>query len=186
MKRPGFFNGVLVALVFALVGGAAFAGLTTVFSTFAVLELVVTGLAGSYVGYLLGRSEDRSGNVAAFVFWLISAFAAWLLAPNLAVLLCVHVVMIWLVRSLYFHGGVLTALADLGLSALALGSAVWAAQQTGSMFMAVWCFFLVQALFVVIPISFAEPAGRSDGQPDKFSRAYRAAEAAVRRMATQR
>ena len=194
MKRPGFFNGVLVALVLALIAGAAFAGLGAVFAAGPVLQLIVTALAGAYVAYLLGRSEERSGRIATLVLWSVGAGASWLLAPNLAVLLCAHVAMIWLIRALYFHSSVLSALADLGLSCLALASAIWAAQQSGSLFLAVWCFFLVQALFVVIPQTFAGRAGTFAGKADSpaavetddFHRAYRAAEAAVRRIATQR
>ncbi|MDH3641722.1 MAG: hypothetical protein OES38_06480 [Gammaproteobacteria bacterium] len=186
MKRPGFFNGVLAALILAIIAGAAFAGLGAVFATASILQLIVTSLAGAYVAYLLGRSPDRTGRVATLVIWTLAALAGWALAPNLAVLLCLHVLMIWLVRVLHYHSGVLTALADLGLSCLALASAIWAAQQSGSLFMAVWCFFLVQALFVAIPKSFAAEIPSADGETDDFQRAYRAAESAVRRIATQR
>jgi hypothetical protein len=187
MKRPGFFNGVLVAVLLALIGGATFAGLGAVFASGPVLQLIVSGLAGAYVVYLLTRSGQRTGRIATMVVWLVGAFASWLFAPGLAVLLCAHVIMIWLVRVLYYHTSVLSALADLGLSCLALGSAVWAAQQSGSVFMAVWCFFLVQALFVTIPGSFSNPVNtHAVAETDAFHRAYRAAESAVRRIATQR
>jgi hypothetical protein len=187
MKRPGFFNGVLVALVLALVAGAAFAGLGALFSSGVVLPLIVTGLAGAYVCYLLSRSGVRTGRLASMVVWSGAAFVGWLFAPNLALLLCLHMVMIWLLRVLHFHTGVLTALADLGLSCLALACAVWAAQQSGSLFMAVWCFFLVQALFVAIPQSFsAEPDPQRREDSEVFQRAYATAQAAVRRIATQR
>jgi len=187
MKRPGFINGVLLALLLALAGGAAFAALAAVFAGGPVLQLVVTGLAGAYVCYLLSRSGERAGRVAAFAAWLVGALVGWLVAPNLAVLLCGHVILIWLLRALYYHRGVLPALADLGLSAAALASAVWAAQQSGSVFMAVWCFFLVQALFVAIPPSFAPAAdSRMPARSDAFQRAYGVAEAAARRLAKQR
>jgi len=187
MKRPGFFNGVGVALVLALIGGAAFAALGAVFASGPVLQFIVTCLAGTYVAYLLRHSTERSGRFATFVLWLVGAFTGWLLAPNLAVLLCAHAILIWLVRTLYYHEGVLTSLADLGLSCLSLASMVWAAQQSGSLFLAVWCFFLVQALFVAIPTSFsASDAPGGDRESDAFYRAYHAAESAVRRIATQR
>jgi len=187
MKRPGFIHGVLLALLLALAGAAAFAALAAVFAGGAVLQLVVTALAGVYVCYLLSRSSERTGRVAAFVAWLVCAVVGWLVAPNLAVLLCGHVILIWLLRALYYHRGVLPALADLGLSAAALASAIWAAQQSGSMFMAVWCFFLVQALFVAIPQSLGPGAGsRGPARSDAFQRAYGTAQAAARRLAKQR
>jgi hypothetical protein len=81
---------------------------------------------------------------------------------------------------------------DAGLSGLALAAAVWAAISTGSLFLALWCFFLVQALFVAIPNRMSAPRnhGRraqksASAVDDDFERAYRNAEAAVRRLATE-
>jgi len=57
----------------------------------------------------------------------------------------VHVGLAWLVRSLYYYSGVLPALADLGVSVLGTVFAVWAANRSGSAWLAFWSFFLVQA-----------------------------------------
>ena len=101
--------------------------------------------------------------------------------------LLAHVGTLWLVRSVYFHKSGLAAIADLGLNALALAGAVWAASRTGSVFAALWCFFLVQAALVLIP---ARLVPRRPGTPavaeDRFGRALRNAKAAVRRLTTIR
>ncbi len=90
----------------------------------------------------------------------------------------------WLVRSLYFYSGVLPALMDLGLSALSITAAVWAISQSGSVFLATWCFFLVQALFVAIPPAVkrnanaagnATPARNNVIENEPFERARRQA-----------
>jgi hypothetical protein len=81
------------------------------------------------------------------------------------------------------------ALIDLGLSGLSLAAAIWAAHQSGSVFLTVWCFFLVQALFVHIPTHI----GRR-GEPDhedlegahRFERAHHAAESALRKLSSIR
>ena len=77
--------------------------------------------------------------------------ATWLAGVPLVGYVLIHVGLLWLVRSLYFYSGVLPALLDLGLSALGLAFAVWAAGRSGSPLLALWCFFLVQALHVCIP-----------------------------------
>ena len=77
-------------------------------------------------------------------------------ALPLAAYVLVHVGLVWLVRSLYYYSGVLPALADLGLSVLGAAFAVWAAQRSGTAWLAFWCFFLAQAFFVLIPA----PLGR--------------------------
>jgi hypothetical protein len=162
MKIPSFLNGVLLALALSLSAAVGFAALTTVMFPGLVIRLLIAGLG------------------------LIGAVAAAFFSPSLLVYLTVHVGMVWLIRALYYTAGVLPALLDLGLSALALAAAVWAAGQTGSVFLAVWSFFLVQALFVVMPRSVRDPAPLKDGvRDDEFERAHRNAEAALRRLSTR-
>lgn len=183
MKRPTFFEGVAVALVASLAAGACYAALVLVFPSAGVVRFVVAGLGLAYVVYLLKRTDERVGRVVAIAAWAIAALALWIFAPPTLLYLAVHLGLLWLVRSLYFHGSLLSALADLGLVALGLAASVWAATQTHSVALSVWTFFLVQALFVAIPPRVAAPeAAAHDVPEDPFQRAHRAAEAALRRM----
>ena len=63
-------------------------------------------------------------------------------------------------------------------------AAVWAARQSGSFALSLWCFFLVQALYAAIPARFpGEGGSTADAVPeDRFQRAHRAAEAALRSL----
>jgi hypothetical protein len=110
------------------------------------------------------------------------------LAPPLPLYLLIHVGAMWLVRSLYFYSGVLPALMDLGLSALSITAAVWAITQSGSVFLATWCFFLVQALFVAIPPAVkrkATPARNTVIENEPFERARRLADQALTQLFNQ-
>ncbi len=186
MKTPSFLNGVIVALVLSLSAAVGFAALTTVMFPGLVVRLLIAGLGLAYVLYLLSQTSARIGRVTTVSLWGIGAFAAAVFSPSLLVYLIVHVGMVWLVRALYYSAGVLPALLDLGLSLLALAAAVWAAGQTGSVFLAVWSFFLVQALFVVMPRSVRDPSPRhSRVRDDAFERAHRNAEAALRRLSAR-
>ncbi len=63
--------------------------------------------------------------------------------------------------------------------------AVWAAQRSGSAWLALWCFFLVQAFHVLIPATLTQTRQAApDAADDAFARAHRAAEAAVRRLSS--
>jgi len=187
MKRVGFLSNVGVALLLSLLGGAGYAGLRLALGPATALQVVVAGLAGGYLLYLLMRAPERTGRVVAFSAWLAGTAAALMFSPHLGVLLCAQVLMIWLLRSLYFHSSAFAALADLLLSALAVGAGIWAAEQSGSLFMTAWCFFLVQALFVCIPAKFPRSQEDRDASaPDTFMHAHRAAESAVRRLVNQR
>jgi hypothetical protein len=116
------------------------------------------------------------------------AVISWWFAPPLSLYLLIHVGAIWLVRSLYFYSGVVPALMDLGLSGLSVSATVWALTRSGSIFIATWCFFLVQALFVAIPpaVKSKRTASLSDSVGNtKFEQAKRRADAAVRQLISQ-
>jgi len=185
MKQPTFFEGVALAFAASLVGSALYTALTTVFPGDWVLRGLTAGLGLVYVVYLLTRSRERVGRITALTAWALVAGAAWFIEPPLGPYVLVHLGLIWLIRSLYFYASVLSALADMGLTALGLAAAMWAATESGSVFLSIWCFFLVQALFVAIPAQLRGKTGgrrpKRDGQ-DRFDRAHRAAEAALRKL----
>ena len=187
MKRPTFFHGVLVAAVLGFFASAIVATLTPFVGLGAVLRLVIPALGLAYLLYLFSRSEERVGFVTTLSLWSALAAVTWWIAPPLPFYLLIHVGAIWLVRSLYFYSGVLPALVDLGISSLSISATVWAISRSGSVFLATWCFFLVQALFVAIPpaIKGAQKARRSTAaENENFERARRNADQALRQLFT--
>ena len=177
MKRPTFFRGVAFAFVLALAGGALLAGMSFLMPPLSALKLVISLLMSVYVLYLLRASDERTGRAVVGLIWCIGTLLAWWMLPTLALFAGAHVAAAWLVRSLYFHQSVLVAIADLGLCILGASAALWAFGQTGSAALSIWCFFLVQALFVAIPTFENAPH-----DVDAFIQARRAAEDAVRRL----
>jgi hypothetical protein len=189
MRHPTFLEGVAVAVVASTAGSILFTALTAVFAGGAVLRVVIAGIGLGYVLYLFSRSRERTGRITALVAWAAVAGLTWLMSPALPLYALVHLGLVWLIRSLYFYCSVLSALADLGLTGLSLAAAVWASIHTGSLFLAIWCLFLVQALFVAIPEGMDRKGlqgARSNADEDRFQRAYRAAQAAVRKLASER
>lgn len=183
MTRPGFLEGALVALAASLTAGALFATLALPLSAVPALRWVVALVAFGYLIYLLGRSRARVGRVSAVLVWTLVSGLALALHLPLPIFVLIHAGMAWLVRSLYFHGGLVAALADLGLTLLGLAAGVWALTQSGSLFLAVWCLMLVQALFGAIPADLGQGGATAAQAPDDaFERAHRGAEAALRRM----
>jgi hypothetical protein len=187
MKRPSFFHGVLVALVIALAAGAVFAALVPLAGAGTTLRLMIPALGLAYLVWLLRRSAESTGRITAIVLWFLVSAVTWFLAPPIAVYVLTHAGMLWLVRSLYFHSGLLPALLDLGLSALSVSAATWAITRSGSVFLATWCFFLVQAMFVAIPSRFrAKSTADAPGNGnDAFECARRRADAALKQLFTR-
>lgn len=181
MRGPSFLEGVLVALVAALGASVAQVLLTLALPRPAALGLIAAGLGLAYLLYLLGRSRERAGRIVAVIAWVPITGTALALAPDPWTQVLVQAGLIWLVRSLWHQASPLAALLDLGLILAGLAAALWAALHSGSLFLAVWCLFLVQALFSTIP---ERVAGRQRGieAPDPFDLAARAAGSALARI----
>jgi hypothetical protein len=186
MKRPGIFQGVIVALVLSVVAGAVYFVMQPVLGGGLVLRALIALLSLAYIGYLLRSSHTRIGKLSTVALWLVISSAVWLWSPPLLAYLLIHSGMIWLVRSFYFHSSIITSLADLGLSMLAIVAALWAAMHSNSMFLSVWCFFLVQALFVMVPANWTRRNIGHDvaEETDGFQKAWRVADAALRQIST--
>jgi hypothetical protein len=188
MKRPSFLHGAIVAAVLGFFASALVATLTPFVGLGAVLRLVIPALALAYVLYLFSRSKERLGRVTALFLWTVLAAATWWIAPPLPLYLLIHVAAVWLLRSLYFYSGVVPALMDLGISALSVSATVWAISRSGSVFLATWCFFLVQALFVAIPPTVKNKrraSGNTAIKSEDFEHARRQADQALRQLFTQ-
>lgn len=188
MRRPSFFHGVVVAAVLGFFASAIVATLTPFVGLGSVIRLVIPGLGLAYLLFLFSRSGERVGRVTTISLWSALAAVSWWIAPPLPLYLLIHVASVWLVRSLYFYSGILPALMDLGLNALSISASVWAITRSGSVFLATWCFFLVQALFVAIPPAVnkkANPERNTATDNERFERAKRQADAALRALFTQ-
>lgn len=184
MKKPTFIHGALVAAVLAFVASAVIATFTPFVGFRSVAYLVIPGLAFAYLLYLLRTSEERIGRITVLTLWSALAITTWWFSPPLAIYLLVHVGAIWLVRSLYFYSGVFPSLLDLGLSVTSISAFGWAIERTGSIFLGIWCFFLVQALFVVIPKSFTKSKATPERVVgnDRFDQAERQAKQALQKL----
>jgi hypothetical protein len=187
MKKPNFFEGVAVALIIAVVSAAATFVAAQLFFSDTLLYLLIAVISFAYICYLLARSGEKTGRVSVIIVWFFLSLAGFLFLPSFIFFAVLQLGFIWLLRSLYFHNSVLAAIADLGLFMLALIVAAWSWFNTQSVFISVWSFFLTQALFVLIPSrtnSSSKTCVTGSSAGDRFETAYRAAENAVRKLAT--
>ena len=184
MKRPTFLQGVGLALIAALLGEILFVTLSPLLGSYSALQWVIALGSFSYILYLLRASGERLGRLVTLAAWLVVTVVSMWLSPHLMAYLLAHVALLWLVRSLYFHASLFPALADLGLNILAVCAAVWATLQSGSLWLALWCFFLVQALFVMLPqkMNGMSRGGITDNDP--FEQAQRSAQSALRKLSS--
>jgi len=189
MTRPGFLEGVGVALGAALIGGPLYYLLPAVFGHALAQFALIAGLGLGYLVYLLWRSPERSGRLVVSLAWLTVTASAWLLLADPLSFMAAQIGMIWLVRALYHQPGPLAAVLDLALNLLALVAGLSAYLHSGSAALGIWSFFLVPALFVVIPAARRDgertPDTTADPKMDRFQHAYRIAEIALRKLSTR-
>ena len=188
MKRPSFFEGVGLALLFAGAGSVLFTLLAPWFGAALLLRGLCSASALAYVLYLVARSRLRSGRVTLFVAWTVVAAVIAVLSPSLLIMVVAHLVVMWLLRAVLFHTSLLTALADLALSGLALAAACWALLATGSVFVTLWSLWLVQAAFALLPAHLGDQRRSRQHDHDRaqrFKRAARSAEQALRTLSSQ-
>ena len=184
MNGLSFPRLMAVAAIIALGVSVTIAALTPLIGIAAVLKLVIPATSVSYLIYLLRHCQEHSGRVVVLTCWSTFAVLAWMVNLSLSQYLLSHLTVIWLIRSLYFYAGILPALADLVLTGGGLLAFVIAAERTGSLLIATWSLFLVQALFVLIPQSVPaagvqKTVGNSN---ERFRRARARAEQALRQL----
>jgi hypothetical protein len=187
MKNLTFLNGVFVALISSFIGSLAYFILSSLFADNVVIRLVISGLSTAYIFYLLNKSNERLGRIIVVTIWSVITISTWLFWPPAAFFVLIHLVSIWLIRSLYFYSSLFSSLADLALIILGVAVAFWTASHTNSLFLTIWCFFLSQALFVMIPRSMKTSKTKTsiNNSAADFQHAYRAAESAVRKLSSQ-
>ncbi len=183
MKRPSILSGVLFAFATALLAAPAFWALQGVFPAGFALRAVLLTVHLGYLVWLAGAARHGVGNltlVAANL--LIASILVFLpLAPGwLASLL---VLMLALSRSLLFHRSLAAVLLDGLLAVAGLMFASEMLARGGGLIAGLWGFFLVQALFAVLPPgNRAAGPGGSDENLDPFAHSHRQAQAALQRI----
>lgn len=185
--RPRFFHGVIAAALLALAATALVVVLTPFVGLGSVIRLAAPLLGLAYLLYLLRSTSARTGRIVTMSAWSACAALAWWFAPSLPFYLLLHAGAIWLIRSLYAYSSVVPALIDLALSALAVLAFAWAFMRTGSVFLATWCYFLVQALWTFVPRKLRGPRAIASKTADHtgFERARRQADAALHQLFSQ-
>jgi hypothetical protein len=184
-SRATFLGGVAIAAAFSTACAALLGATTGALAPHLALRAVVCLLGGAYTLYLLMRSDERTGRVATIAAWSAGAVLIGAFASSLGLFLIGHATMAWLVRALYHQRSIVGALVDLGLTTLALAAAVASMRSTGSLPIAIWCFFLIQALFPVLPNGAARAQFAHASPDEPFARAQRSANSALRRLAVR-
>lgn len=187
-SRNRFLRGVVIAALLALAAAVSVSGLAILAGGETVIRLLVPTICGAYILLLLREQRAATGRAVTLAAWLLLSIAAWWAIDSLAIYLLVHAGAIWLIRSLFVYSSLLPALADFLLTALSAAAFAWALARSGSVLLATWCFFLLQALWTLIParLPSRHMANRHDTTTPtanhRFDNARRRADVAIRQL----
>ena len=133
--------------------------------------MFIVVLALTYLAYLLASSPSRQGRFVLGMGSAVILLGTCIVSPVSVMVGAFAVGLIWLVRSVLFYHGILPVLWDGGLCTLSAVCALGTAVSTHRLWLAIWVFFLLQALFIYIPHRFARvPYGQGRGRRQAASR----------------
>jgi len=187
VNKVTFIEGAGIALLISIAGSVFFTGMVSLLSGGFVFKLLVMLVSLGYIIYLLMRSAEKSGRVTVLFSWLLTMLINYLLVDSALLFVSFHIAAIWLIRSFYYYNSVLSSLTDLVVTAFSLVATVIAWHSTHSLLISLWCFFLIQALYVYIPRQFSGktlPSIPDSLSGQGFERAYKCAEIAIRKLST--
>lgn len=189
MQRPTVLEGILVALVVSLAASPVVFLLSLVLGTVMAGKAVIAVMAYAYILYLLAQSGRTTGRVTLAVLSLLALLASLVLEARWTTVVLVAVALIWSIRACTYSRSLVVGLLHGGLCLLGLGAALWTYTHSGSLVLAVWSFFLLQALFVYVPPRLAQQPAATGGiagqEVDSFVQAHQAAQTALGRLRTQ-
>lgn len=185
MKIDSFPSNVFVGFVLAVLSAATFYILPVFFPIAIALRLVISMVTLLYVGYMMLAMNIKAGKVALPLTVLGVMAAALFSGISLSLYLALHLFVIWLARVVYIHRPLIACL-DFFASGTSAVVAYLALGHTHSLFIAIWSFFLLQAVMLSILLYIDRNVyQRRDSAPlanEKFSRALRTAEGAFKRL----
>ena len=185
MSARGFWRDAGWGLLASVAGAVAFHALAPMLGSGAAVRSVIALLAAAAALAVLLDREARVGRVVAFAAWALLLGTLVVFDAPLWFWIGLPAFALWLTRSLFRYHALWQAAADGLLSLFALAAAFVALRHTHSVFLALWCWCLVQALAALIPRD--PPAGATPAPTgDRYDQAQRSAEAALRRLATPR
>jgi len=182
-----FTRGVLMALGFAFLSSVAFNVIGPGITFQTLVFLLVPILSFVYLLSIGKYRHRKSGWASCLVLWCVFTILLWALSAYLIDFVLLHAMALSALRSMFFHKNILSVLMDFALTVLAVCTSIWAVSYTGSIFLSVWCFFLVQAAFVAIPIwaSLKSVNTKPSSNSQAFDVAHRKAEEALQKMSSK-
>ena len=182
---------ILGAMVFSfggsLLGSAAAARLgLTILSLLYLLYILQTSPAAQKEMFRHSQSAKR-GVLVSLALWLVLTLLLYAFNPSIWIWLVVLTGFSWLVRCFRSYRSLWLAAGDALVNGVALILSLLTALHTHSVFLSLWCFFLIQAALVFLPgVRRSRQPSTDEFMVQQFDDAYRSAEAALSRIVARK
>ncbi len=173
-------KGMIFGLIVSFCAALCFFVLSLSFAVVPLLKPLVAACTLAYLAYLLKSADSAIGRWVTLCIWLLVTATVHYVSGSLVLFTITQLGFVWLIRSLYHHQTFLASVLDLVLCGTGFAAAIWAAHETHSLFLSLWSFFLIQALFVLIPNKTDKT--NAPKTSDTFRTAQKVAESALRRL----
>jgi hypothetical protein len=174
MNAEALWRGLLLAVLLSTGGAVVFAVLAPLAG--AATSLRVSLLLAASAWMLDQLRHAGPGRLLAGSAWIVMCAALLLINPPLWGWLALLAVALWLGRSLRQPRRLLLCATDCALSLLAAAASLVALRHTGSVWLALWCLLLLQALSLSLA---SNPGSVVRDANARFDAARRAAERAL-------
>lgn len=148
MQRPTLFAGILVALIAGMVVGPVVFALSLMLGASMAWKTAIVVMAYAYIVYLLAESSRTAGRTTLAVLSLLVLLASLVYAVQWSLVALIAMALMGGIRAYAYSQSLVAALLHGGICLLGLGAALWAYAHSGSIALASWSFFLMQAAFV--------------------------------------
>ncbi len=187
MQRPTLLEGICVALVASLTIGPLIAVLHLGFSAVMAWKGALVVVAYTYIVYLLARRGKMPGRTVLALLSLLICLACLVLEVRWPTLALVAMALVAGIRAYAYSQSLVPGLLHAGLCLLGLGAALWTYAHSSSLALASWSFFLVQAIFALLPTRLGQQPHQESHAPgsqevDDFVVAHQAAQKALSRL----
>lgn len=186
MRRPSLLAGIAFAFAVSLFAVPVWWSLKETLPYTWAVRTIVVGSCFAYCVYLLTLAGARIGNLTLSATNLALAIGLLSLPASNSMVAAGLVALVTLNRSLLFHRSMISIALDGSISVVGLTFAGYLFNSTWNLPAAVWGYFLLQSVFVVIPPRFSLTSGafstEAEDLADPFRRSRRQAEAALHRM----
>ena len=183
MKHLSFIQLSILGFGLSLLGAVGVHSLNIVLTMPDALLATCLVLIFVYISYLLYKTKIQTGRLLVFIAYPLINLGFVALLPSALLILTANLMILWLVRSLYFHRCFIAIVCDASLTFFGAAAAYLVLSATSSWFLVFWSFFLIQALLPLLPKSIGKNIEQTiKTENHLFSTAYHNAESAINQL----